>query len=77
MVIAVRFPVLVVRVDEKDRAPRAACQRARLRIDGVAELLDRAPDLLACLGTDVRLVVEHPGDGDPCNPGRLRDVVDG
>ena len=27
MVIAVRFPVLVVRVDEKDRAPRAACQR--------------------------------------------------
>ena len=54
-----------------------ARQRPRLLVDGIAELLDRAPHAFARLRPNIRAVVEDARNRDPRDTGRLRDVVDG
>ena len=77
MIVAVRLAILIVRMNQQDRPPGTAGEGARLGIDGIAELLDGPPDLLPCLGANVRLIVEHTRNGDACNPCRFRNIVDG
>jgi len=76
MIVAVRFAILVVRMDQQDRATRSAGQRPRLQVDRIAEFFDRAADFLTGFRTDILFVVEYSRDRDARHPGRFRDIVD-
>ncbi len=77
MIIAVGLALGVVGMDQHDLAPGAAGQRARLLVDRIAELLDRAAHALAGFGAHVLAIVENARHGHPRHPGRFGDIVDG
>ena len=77
MIVAVGLPLWIVRVNEQDRSTCAAGQGAGLLVDRIAKLFDRAMHLLASLGADILLIVEHARHGHSGDSGRPRNVIDG
>src|SRR3569833_417159 len=64
-------------IHQADQKRAAEGEPPRLRIGGVANLLDNRVDPRARLAVYERRLIDHPGDRLLRDPGKARDIVDG